>query len=260
MAEEKHAQNRLRVCFGCFEKVKPGEDVFSCTDAVRERIKLKVPSYDFDDSRVPVGFCEGCKRKLKDVEKGTLKELDLSNLNSYLATQPKSSQVKCAKPCKVCSVAEKIGLDSRSQGNGNKRKKGGRPSTHATEEVVDCCGKCFSPKKRGLSHDCSETSKLSNILTNSTPHLQGRIASSVVKSLSESEGSKDILLPTGGPPLPIHVGKVESSEIQITHEDMDHLQAEANLTATQLTKGSGEKLRVPRGYITLWDKIAKNTE
>ena len=129
MAEEKHAKNRLRVCFGCFEKVKPGEDVFSCTDAVRERIKLKVPSYDFDDSRVPVGFCEGCKRKLKDVEKGTLKELDLSNLNSYLATQPKSSRVKCAKPCKVCSVAEKIGLDSRSQGNGNKRKgEGHRPT------------------------------------------------------------------------------------------------------------------------------------
>ena len=239
MAEGKHAENRLRVCFCCFEKVKPGEDVFSCTDAVRERIKLKIPSYDYNDPRVPVGFCEGCKRKLKDVEKGTLKELDLSHLNGYLATQPKSTRVKCAKPCQVCTVAEKIGLDSRVRGT--KRKTGGRPPIHATEEVTDCCGKCYSPKKRGFSHECNETSKLSNILTNSTPHLKGRIASSVVKSMSESEESKDILLPTGGPPLPIHVGKVDDTQIQISHEDMDRLQAEANLTGSQLTKGLEEQ-------------------
>ena len=234
MDEEKHPENRLRVCFSCFEKVKPGENVLSCTEDLRERIKQKVPSYDHTDPRVPVGLCEGCKRKIKDVDTGKLKELDLSNLNNFLATQPRSHRLKCTKPCRVCTVASKNGLESR----GKKTKtKGGRPSAHTPEEVPDCCGKCYSPKKRGISHECSETSKLNNILTNSTPHLKGRIASSVVKDLSVSEESKDIMLPTGGPPLPIHVGKVEETEIQISHEDMDKLQAEANLTGSQLKKG-----------------------
>ena len=109
----KHEENRKRVCFSCFIKVKVGENLESASALIKERVNRLLPSVDLSDDRLPLGFCLSCKAKLKKFEDKQLKEFDLSKLNEYLASQPRSSpRSDCA--CTVCEIATAGGLQSRN--------------------------------------------------------------------------------------------------------------------------------------------------
>ena len=77
-----------------------------------------------------------------------------------------------------------------------------------------------------------------NILDNTPQQVQRRVASSVAKEVATETGSNNIKLPTGGRPLSLTVGPPKEEEkLQISHKDIDALQATKKLTGKQTLGG-----------------------
>ena len=80
---------------------------------------------------------------------------------------------------------------------------------------------------------------LKNILQNTPPQVQQRVASTVAKEVAAATGSNDIKLSTRGKPLSLSVGPPKNvKNFQVSHADMDNLQGTKKLSGKQTLGGA----------------------
>ena len=229
----KHADAIKRICFSCFKRVQPEENILS-SSLLHDRVKRLLP-FVFTSDLFPTGICSTCRRRLAKFETGERTSFELKNLEELNETLKRTSPRNECK-CKVCEAAGATGLGSRVS------VKRGRPKQEDDEEDgmanFRCCPKCFSQIYRGCVHECNNTTLLNNILSRVPENVQQRVASTVVKAAAAENGSKQVSLRTGGTPLTVTIGPAEKKEkLRISHEAMDDLQDGLGLSNAQTLKG-----------------------
>ena len=236
----KHEDARKRVCILCFRKTGPQECLESATQLVHDRINEHVVSnVNLSDSRVPTGLCSSCRTKLKNVETGGRKAtFDLELLSNYLNEQKRLSPRRTTCECVVCQIGNANGIQAKAILK-KYQQSSGRPSTSSSppEPIRNLCGVCLSPTYQGSNHDrsrCGETKyKLDNAYDRMTEEERQQFAARVNRETAESSGSETFSLKTLRRPQTVTLGKPQQS-FQMSHADVDHLQADAKLTPTQM--------------------------
>ena len=161
----RHVESRTKVCLGCFCKCT--QNLTSAQPLTQEFTRIHehiVEHIDVDDFRLPNGWCEGCRLRLKKIDESEGKPFDLSHLHFYLETQKRISpreQAPCQ--CIVCQIAS---------ATGTKPKKllrdflisAGQLSDKPKEKIHKLCGKCHSPLYRGCTHSCNKSTLVENVL------------------------------------------------------------------------------------------------
>ena len=235
----KHEDARKRVCILCFRKTGQHECLESATQLVRDRIhEHAISNVDLSDSRVPTGLCSSCKAKLGNVQtQGRKPTFDLELLNTYLSEQKRISPRRATCECVVCDIGNANGFQAKAILY-KYRQSAGRPtSSSPPEKIRNLCGICLSPTYQGSTHDtsrCGQTKyKLDNAYETMSAEERQQFAARINRETAEEAGSKTFALKTLGQPQTVTLGKPQPS-FQISHSDVDHLQADTAMTQTQL--------------------------
>ena len=107
LSSMNHAKCRKKICLTCFRKCE--KNLESAQPLLLQRIHEHViEDLNINDQKVPIGFCDACRIRLKDIatkrRKG--KKFDLTRLKNYLAiADPKDDN--CV--CDLCKIATSNG-------------------------------------------------------------------------------------------------------------------------------------------------------
>ena len=159
----KHSEARKKVCLLCFNKAN--KEIASLPSDVHEQISKHILSdFDTNDHRLPSAICKTCQSKLNKVAKGERQNtFDLEQLSQNIATLSRVSPRTETCDCLICKIATASGAAARKITHEHKSKVG-RPAAEPNLVIHDLCGRCLSPKYRGCTHMCNQTTLLNNIL------------------------------------------------------------------------------------------------
>ena len=230
-----HEAARSKICLGCFRKCS--KNLHSAQPLTLQRVNDHlIQSFDINDSRVPIGFCEPCRIRLQEIAtKKDAKPFDLTHLHSYLAEQSRTSPRKQPCTCLICRLASSNGIAAIKLLKAYKKSLD-RPLNEPQKPIHRLCGSCHSPLFSGCTHTCNNTTLANNILNNVPEGVLDQIASRHLKNKAENAKSKEIFLKTYGTPLPETIGHAKTEPVQFSHKQLDHMQARGDLSGSQMLK------------------------
>ena len=159
----KHSKARLKVCLLCFNKAS--KEIAKLSSHVHEQISKHIFSdFNVNDPRLPSAICNSCQSKLNRVAKGERQNtFDLEQLSRNIESLSRVSPRTETCSCLICKIAKASGAAARKITHEHRSKVGG-PAAEPDLVIHDLCGRCLSPKYRGCSHSCNQTTLLNNIL------------------------------------------------------------------------------------------------
>ena len=207
----KHEDARKRVCFCCFRKAGPKENLDNASDLLLSRVEKHVISdLNIHDNRVPIGLCVKCCAKINNIEKGRKSTIDLTILTNYLDEQKRLSLRKEICDCVVCKIAKSFGGEAASILVKYKQTSG-RPCSTPKEIPRKLCGICLHATYVGSGHDktlCgTKKYKLENIYNQLSSQEREQFASIVNRETAAEAGSSTFSLKTLGQPQTVTLGK-----------------------------------------------------
>ena len=228
-----HQEARSRICLGCMQKCT--RNLLDAQPLTLQRLNDHVIQHiDVHDSRMPIGFCESCRLRLKRISENGAKAFDLSHLHSYLKQQKRiMPRVKECK-CLVCQLASSSGGVAKKLQRF--QKSSGRPSNEPRPVIHRLCGKCHTPLFSGCNHSCNNSTLVENILSSCPTGVLDQIASKHLKSKMEASESNKLTLKTFGTPMPVTIRHDRTEPTQFSHEQMDFIQAHSSFTGEQMKK------------------------
>ena len=206
MRHKTHDEMRASVCVnclapGCTRKVSPGQ----MTDQIRQYV---VGDFGPDVESLPVGICEGCRKRLS--RNGKLE----CSVNYTLLR--KRGTFKCYPgqenfcQCYICVKGRDTLFKAKPKGAPKPP-----PITFTT------CAKCFAKLQPGHPHDCRVGARVDNVLSSLPPDVAQQIASKVVSNEAGDSPSTSLMRPKG-PRMTVTVGKVPEKPSPLSHQDLLH--------------------------------------
>ena len=155
-----HSDSRKSVCFLCLQKCDRTLSLF-----VQQRIThIFKQEFNFDDDRIPQGICNGCRSSLQRIDQGSESNKSVPKLFDFtsITLKPITRGSEICE-CLICRIA-KLKLNEvhpLAHKEGASCETGKAVISPSTSEKL--CGNCLSVIGRGLSHKCSQVTKLDNI-------------------------------------------------------------------------------------------------
>ena len=238
-----HHENLYKVCILCFKKCN-GDKL---TDLIKGRIfQIKQPTLSFEDERMPKVICSCCRRKLPQVLEGKISSGDLPFYDfSQISLRQETrefdlSTIYCN--CLICDTARQMG--ARPKTNVGRPKS---ESSFIASPIGTRCSKCLSIIGKGIKHDCSEKSLLSNMqkLSEKHPRTSEVFISSQINKKAEQNQTDTISLATKGLPCTItskskssksYVSRALFPDETIPSSEISKIQVACNLSNSQTSK------------------------
>ena len=229
-----HLENMEKVCIVCF-----GASDRPLTKGLKDKFKEHLcPRFWELAPFLPTGICSTHRVALGDY--GNRKQSLTADLPDYeqLAQEQRNlppltrSSGQCE--CRICLLA-RTSFNKRGL---MPKKKPGRPATNAEcplPETITICTKCQSQVGKGLTHDCTRTTRRSNIQKSLTPRVKQQITSQTLKDLANPhENRTTAVLGTQGRSMNLSFEfgcqEASTSSHQISHDAMKKMQVSLNLS------------------------------
>ena len=243
-----HNQSRAAICCCCGRKPK---NLVPVTEAIASRIRAHVPgleSYAKDSIYFASSICNTCRHAVNETEKdpGQTKRkfpplLDYSSIFSRSTRSDGKAIIETEGivcPCSLCDIARRT-LDypdfHAAHSNSKARKRSRSLTPELARKHIKICPKCHGEIAPGKHKDCGRAANQENLeeilVRQSSERTKQKVTSSLVKAIAAdgdvSTSGGTIHLATGGPSLPIKIGKGRNDDRDntiITHDDMFGLQ------------------------------------
>ena len=114
-----------------------------------------------NDQRVPTGFCETCRQKLKATANNSIPE-NVTFSNTVFISTNEIGECSCA----ICKIARVSGKGCHPVLGGpmdKKQRAKWLKSQKAEKTEMRVCTKCFSELKQGKKHLCQKSSTLEHL-------------------------------------------------------------------------------------------------
>lgn len=247
-----HYENLQAICLLCFNKEK---DMRKISDANYDVIKEHVINgFDSSDERLPKVLCCTCRLTLNEFVKGNferkIKLYDHSLVGEHgPQTRFKFKNTECM--CIVCKIARetlnKTLITKAAKGRPNSDDS--KSSSNCKPTVLKLCSQCLTTIAQGQAHNCTESTRISNmqqILLSpmSSPKACEKVISGIIKSTGYDENIV-LAVEGGGKPLKLqHFNSTKSpvASVSITSQDMSLIQQDLNLSGRETLK-LGQHLR-----------------
>ena len=265
-------QEALRiVCAACFRKPK---EVRPVSDKFEQLIcQFVYKDYSKSNGFHPTVVCVGCQKTLSDIAKNP------ENPKRHLPKTPKYDELKAPGPetrsssntqcvCQICVIARMLIGDYKKHVK-EQSNPVGAPKIVAISPPGRClpvCSKCLSIMSKGISHVCTKTMKqqnLANLVKSNSVKSKSKVTSEVLKSICSESGvtlkGGDIMLATGGKPLPVTIGNPPNllKKPRFTHDSLKRLQAAYNFSDRAI-KGIAAAFRVEAGRKSVVSNLSKS--
>ena len=212
-----------------------------------------IDHFDENDVRFPCGLCDTHKRYINLLNQNlegnseTRKPFDLEMLSLFLKSERKIRRKADSCECLVCRVAKSTGFNASLEIKKFQREVDSsslQNNISPAGSMHRLCGKCLHPIGRGVrGHICNPTNLLRNVTNLFSDRIQERVASDIIKKRLGDVTNNNISLATGGKELKLNIHKGgDTSEKQITHEEISRMKKRMNLSQNQ-TLVLAEELR-----------------
>ena len=192
---EQHEKSRSCLCLICGS---------SANRVLTPRLESVVANflisdYSVENLRLPKAACTSCVVVLNDFAKNDFSRSlpDFVDYSGMVSFRPPRGTKECQ--CMLCIKAPFRGKFGKKRFSGKfgqrktTKRKHGRPSNdeNANVKFSKLCPKCLSPIGRGLNHNCSKSTLVSNVSSFSTP-TKTRILEEILGPELEESGTATV--------------------------------------------------------------------